>query len=90
MFVRRLTWDAWNVRHIARHGVLPPEVEDVCQGPCITREAYAGRIMLIGPTRSGRILAAVLEPQEEQGVYYVVTARSASRRERRLYQQESR
>ncbi len=88
-FVRRLIWDSWNVAHIARHGVTRREVEEVCHGRPISREAYASRIMVIGPTRGGRIVAAVLEPEEE-GAYYVVTARLASRRERRLYQQESR
>jgi len=57
-------WDAWNLVHVARHEVTREEVEEVCHGPFITREAYAGRLMLIGPTRAGRMLAVVLEPVE--------------------------
>ena len=87
--VRRLIWDAWNAGHIARHNVAPAEVEEVCHGQHILRQAYEGRLMLIGPTQLGRMLAVVLEPELEE-VYYVVTARPASRRERRLYQEESR
>ncbi|MDO8690641.1 MAG: BrnT family toxin [Dehalococcoidia bacterium] len=86
IFVRRLIWDAWNVPHIALHDVTPGEAEEVCQGPYIIRGAYKGRVMLIGPTGTGRILAVILEP-EAAGIYYPVTARPASRRERRLYQQ---
>ena len=46
--------------------------------------AYAGRTMLIGLTEAGRLLSVVLAP-EGGDAYYVVTARTASRKERRLY-----
>ena len=85
--VRCLIWDAWNVAHITRHGVTPEEVEEVCQGPHLLRQAYKGRLMLIGPTLAARMLSVVLEPEGE-GVFYPVTARPASRKERRRYQQE--
>jgi hypothetical protein len=32
LVVRTLVWDAFNVSHIAEHGVSPDEVEQVCQG----------------------------------------------------------
>ena len=86
-FVRRLSWDAWNVSHIARHQVTPEEVEQVCHGQHVQRQAYAGRIMLIGTTEAGRILSVVLNP-EENDMYYPVTARPASRGERRVYLSE--
>lgn len=86
-YVRRLVWDAWNVTHIARHEVIPDEVEEICHGEHIEREAYRGRIMLIGSTGDRRVLAVVLEPVDENS-YYPVTARPASRRERRIYQKE--
>jgi uncharacterized DUF497 family protein len=88
--IRRLRWDDWNVGHIARHQVSPEEVEEVWHSDYIIREAYGGRIVLIGPTSTGRTLAVVLDPEPEEGVYYPVTARPASRRERRQYQQEKR
>ena len=80
--VRRLIWDPGNIAHIARHGVTPDEVIDVCYGEHVSRDAYAGRTMIIGRAGSGRMIAVVLEPQGG-GVYYPVTARPASRRERR-------
>ena len=86
-FVQRLVWDTWNVAHIARHEVAPEEVEEVCHGEPLARRSYRNRIILIGPTDVGRMLAVVLDPEAE-GVYYPVTARSASRKERRFYQQE--
>lgn len=85
--VRRLIWDNWNVNHIARHQVTPEEVEEVCHGDHIVREAKKGKLLLIGPTPAGQMLAVVLGA-EGDGIYYVVTARVADRKERRLYQAE--
>ncbi len=87
LFVRRLIWDAWNVAHIARHQVAPDEVEEVCHGDVVARQTYQGRLIIIGPTQSGRILAVVLAPEEPPGVYYPLTARPASRNERRRYRE---
>lgn len=87
--IRRLLWDSWNVAHIARHQVTPEEVEEACHADApYTDEGKKGRIRLVGPTLSGRLLAVILDPEEEEGVYYPVTARPASRKERRLYQQQ--
>ena len=85
--IDRLIWDPWNVRHVGRHGVTLQEVEEVCVGTFTHRQSYAGRILLVGSTNENRILAVVVEPQGN-GVYYVVTARPASRRERRGYQED--
>jgi uncharacterized DUF497 family protein len=87
ILVSQLRWDDWNRAHIAEHGITPEQVEALCQGPYIIRQGYKGRLMLIGPDDAGRILAAVLDP-EGQDTYYTVSARPASRRERRIYQQE--
>lgn len=56
--VRSLTWDSWNVPHIARHAVTPDEVEEVCHGPFVTLTGYAERILVLGPTAAGRMLVA--------------------------------
>jgi len=77
------------VAHIARHNVTPDEVEEVSHGPFIARQAYHGRLMLIGPTQEGRMLTVVLGPEpNEGGVYYPVTARPASREDRYHYRDE--
>jgi uncharacterized protein len=88
--VRKLVWESWNVAHIARHEVVPDEVEEVCHGPYITRQTYDDRHLLIGPTRSGRMLVIILGPTDQAEVYYPVTARSASMKERRIYKNEQR
>ena len=85
--VRHLIWEPGNVAHIARHQVIPEEVEEVCHGRPMTSATYAGRLRVVGPTRSGRMLTVILAPQGE-GIYYPVTARPASRKERRRYQEQ--
>lgn len=85
--VRRLVWDEWNVTHIARHGITPDEVEQVCRGNPVRLQSYKKRIILVGPTQEGKIISVVLDP-ENHGVYYPVTARLASRKERRYWEQE--
>ena len=85
--VKQLVWDSWNVEHMARHGVLPDEVEQVCQRRPFVEHGYSGRLRLIGSTTTHRVLAVILAPKAIAGVYYPVTARPASRKERRHYQQ---
>ena len=87
LYIRQLRWDELNVAHIARHGVVPDEVEAVCHGAFIHRESYSGRVLIIGPARPRRMLAIVLAP-EGDNVYYVVTARNADRKERRQCTEE--
>lgn len=85
MFViQRLTWDEWNIAHIARHDVFPEDVEEVCHNAPMVSETYNERLRVIGLTGGGEILTAILAP-EGDSVYYVVTARPASRKERQLY-----
>ena len=83
-----LRWNQWNIEHIARHGVIPDEVEEVCAARFIVRESYGGRFVVIGQTLAERTLAFILEPDYD-GLYYIVTARPASRRERRTYGEET-
>jgi len=84
----RLIWDEWNVAHIARHQVTSEEVEEVCQSNPLVQQGYHGRTVVVGHTRDGRMLEVVLDPEPEEGVYYVVTAHPASRKDRALYQKE--
>lgn len=88
LIVRRLIWDSWNVEHIAHHGVLPEEVEHVCHSDPLVQAGKKGRLLVFSPTRDGRMLAVVLDPEAEAGVYYPVTARPASRGERAMYAKE--
>ena len=87
--LKKLVWDEWNSAHIARHNVAPEEVEEaVCQD-AVVLTGKKGRVHLIAPTRKNRLIAVILDPEpDEDGIYYPVTARDASRKERRYYAQE--
>ncbi len=49
------------------------------------RQTYDERLLLIGPALNGRMLVVILGPTKKRGVYYPVTARPASKKERNLY-----
>lgn len=86
--LRHLVWDDWNVPHLARHGVTPEEVEAACHAePVLYRRSYKERLMLLGETPNGRVLAIVIGsvPDALAGTYYPFTARPANRSERRDY-----
>ena len=87
MHIAHLIWDDFNIAHIAEHEVKPHEVEEACQSNQITFTTYGARILLVGHTLAGRFLSVVLAYKGE-GVYYVITARPASRKERKYYQEQ--
>jgi len=86
-FIQKLRWDKWNIVHIARHNVIPEEVEEICHGDPLVQTGKKGRTALVGPTDSGKILRVILDP-EGKGIYYPVTAYVASKKDRALYKQE--
>jgi uncharacterized protein len=69
LLVRRLIWDAWNVGHIARHAVLPEDVEQVCHSNPVVQAGKKGRLLVLGPTGDGRVLAVILDPELDAGIY---------------------
>lgn len=88
IIIKKLVWDTWNIAHIARHNVLPGEVEEVCRGTYRSYESYDGRFEIIGATEQKRILLIILDPEVKEGEYYVVTAHTAERKDRALFRKE--
>ncbi len=84
--ILRVVWSSGNILHIAKHNVTPDEVEEAIQGPLVIFDTHTDRYLAIGRTHAGRMLSIVLSPMQAEGAYYVVTARDASDKERRLYQ----
>jgi uncharacterized protein len=83
--ITQLHWDDWNLAHIARHGVVPEEVEQSLKDEmALFLKARQGRVMVLG--RAGaRLIATVLNEQETEGLFYVITARDMSKKERAYY-----
>ena len=81
----RLSFNWWNIKHIARHNIDQEEVEEVCYGNPLIQKGHKGRISVIGSTYSGRLLKIILKHKGNEK-YYVVTAVDASAHEIALYQ----
>ena len=81
-------WSGGNADHIRRHGVEPHEAEEAVEDPCRVRAgAYRdkgeARRGYVGATARGRLLVVVLT--RRAGGVRVVTAREATKHERRRY-----
>ena len=89
MRIRELLWPPDRIDHIARHGVMPEEVEQVCFGrPFIQRAKSYGEnpvYYILGQTDAGRYLFSVII-QFPDGKGYPVTARPMTEKEKRRYQ----
>ena len=84
----RLVWDEWNIEHAAKYGVAIEEIESVFSSEPIATESYKSRLLLIGMSSLGRMVAVVVGyVPNAPNVGYVFSARPASRRERRRYAQ---
>jgi len=80
-------WDNGNIDHITRHKVTPEEAEQVVGNDPIDAGAVLRngetRIVHLGETDARRVLVVVVT--ERDGMYRVVTARPAERKERAFY-----
>lgn len=82
MQIANLIWDEDNVLHIARHKVLPEEVEEVCFSSIPQIEIGRGGLYYItGQTGSGRYLFIVVR-YLGRGRAKVITARDMDDREK--------
>lgn len=85
--IDRLYGDDWNRDHIAKHQVVPEEVEQAVITSLVTNETYKSRYQLIGSTLSGRVLSVIFGAvPDQENVWYVFSARPASRKERRVHE----
>lgn len=85
MHVTEFEWTDEIVEHIARHGVDPEEVEEVCfSEACLVETARGGLHYANGQTASGRYLLVVLR-YLGRGKVRVVTARNMNDKEKSHY-----
>ncbi len=80
-------WNEHNVSHIALHSVTPEEAEQVVDNDPLDAGAALRngemRTAHLGETDAGRMLFVVVT--ERDGMYRVVTARDAHKKERDFY-----
>lgn len=85
--IKELIWDAYNIAHIKKHNVAVDEAEEVGKQFISHKKGKSGRYLVIG--RSGSRLISLVVKRREVGIYYLVTARDSSRKERReIYEKE--
>ena len=87
IIIREFIWDEVNLEHIKQHNVSQNEVE---QAKVIIyhRCTYGGKYLMTG--KSGNRLLTIIIRRKAVGKYYVVTARDASKKERKkIYEKES-
>ena len=81
-------WTDDSEAHIARHGVAPEEVEQAAGRPFYTTPGRGGTTLLLGQTHSGRYLLVVLSGSGD-GRWQVVTARTMTEAERRVFKKKA-
>jgi uncharacterized DUF497 family protein len=86
--IDELLWPRDRIEHIARHGVTPEEVEQVCFGQplVLSAKSYGENPVyyVLGQTEAGRYLFSVVI-QFPDGKGYPVTARPMTDKEKRRY-----
>lgn len=90
MRIYELIWSEDRLEHIARHRIIPEEVEEVCFNRPLVQRAKSEGVnpvyYILGQTASGRYLFCVII-QLPDGKGYPVTARTMTQKEKRRFQQ---
>ncbi|MBI2330247.1 hypothetical protein HYU94_02570 [Candidatus Daviesbacteria bacterium] len=85
--IKKLIWDEYNIEHIKKHEVAQAEVEEVAKNIVGHKQSKLGRYLIIG--RTGPRIISVAVSRKAIGIYYPVTARDASKKERKIvYEKE--
>jgi len=86
--IKQLIFDKFNLNHIKKHRVTPWEIQVVGKKIIYHKRTYKGRYLIIG--RSGKRLIAMVLKRLDIGKYYLITARDAGKKERRIvYEKEN-
>lgn len=93
MLIAVLLFSETTVAKLAAHRITPGEVRQVSEGDRIVvrnpRPRIDGSVLMIGPTRGGRILTVVLNPEPlDEGAWHVRTAWEASTAQATRYRRD--
>lgn len=86
--VAQIVWDEINKEHIwSKHRLSQDAVEQAIRSKTsIAIKLANGRILLIGMTEKGKLISVIISPKDvARTIWYPVTARVASRKERDLF-----
>lgn len=91
MEIDDLDWNAWNRKHITKHGCTLEDVEFVCYGDhALIKESYKGRLVIAGPNPVGRCISVIIGrgPNSPPGLWYPFSARPSTKQEQRKYEEK--
>lgn len=83
MKIKSFDWDDTNVEHIARHNIVPAEVEEVFLD-AMFRKGRDRRLLAYGVTEAGRFLL-VVSKIKANNIARIITARDMTKAEKRYY-----
>lgn len=86
--VKKIIWDEWNIAHIQKHTVTVEEVEKAVRNIVVHKRAKNNRYSLF--CRAGTRIITLIIKREKQSIYYLVTARDAAKKERRIVYEKER
>jgi len=87
IIVKYLVFDEYNLKHIKRHNVTTEEIKEVGKNFIYHRKTHTGRYLAVG--RTGKRIITLVIRRISLGKYYLITARDASKRERKdIYEKE--
>ena len=87
-------WDEANIKHIARHNVIPAEAEEVFFDPKnvldedIVHSIAEDRFIIIGKTKEGKLLYQVFTKRGNK--IRVISSRDINKKEVKLYEEKTR
>lgn len=85
--IGRLVWDEYNIEHIKKHNITVVEAEEAVKNFITHKKGKKGRYIAIG--RSGTRLISLILKRKASRVYYPVSVRNSSKKERReIYEKE--
>jgi uncharacterized protein len=88
MKITQFVWTEDRIDHIAEHGILPVEVEEICFGRALVQRAKSSGenpvYYVLGRTDSGRHLFCVVI-QFPEGNGFPITARAMTRKEQQRF-----
>ncbi|EKD90678.1 MAG: hypothetical protein ACD_30C00110G0017 [uncultured bacterium] len=86
LIIEELVIEEDRPEHIAKHKVTIDEVLEIVFGDYITARGKSDRILLTGKTLNQRLITVIIGQRVGLHRYGLVTARSAKKKEKLLYQ----
>jgi hypothetical protein len=84
MDIYSIQWNDDDIAHIARHGIDPIEVEDICFEKHFANKGRYGRYVLYGQSHTGRYIKLILERLYDH-VFRTITAYDMTESEKHNY-----